>query len=96
LIDILYSSLESSDGLFSVDNATDYEVVGYYVEILSIALSNIDGYAAEEPRGPSVEMNTGSRSPKKGDKAKPLELIKVSIEKINNKIGESMPCFPSV
>jgi hypothetical protein len=96
LIDILYSSLEASDGLFSVDNATDYEALGYYVEILSIALSNIDGYVAEEPGTPSIEMNMGSHSPKKGDKVKPLELIKVSIEKINNKIGESMHWFPYV
>ena len=95
MLDILSSSLELSDGLFSVDNATDYEAVGHYVEILGIALSNIEGYVAEEPRTPSVEMNT-NRSPKKGDKDKPLELIKIAIEKIHNKIGESLPWFPSV
>ena len=95
-MEILSSSLESSDGLFSVDNATDYEDIGYNVDILSIALSDIDGYVAEESKTPSVDIDVGSRSPMRGSKGKPLEAIKGFVDKINYTIGEfTCPFFVS-
>ena len=84
---ILSSSLESSSGLFSVDKATDYEDIGYNVDILSVALSDIEGYVAEESRTSPDDIDIGSRSPMKGSKGKPLEVIKVYVDKINNNIG---------
>jgi len=92
LIDVLSLSLES-EGLFSIHNATDYEDVGNYVDILSVALSDIESYVAQEREirqtGVAASQDASGSSPRKGEKEKPLILIQRYLDRIYSKIGGS-------
>jgi hypothetical protein len=89
----LLSPVPGSGGLFDIltnADTVDYEDLGYQVEILSIALSGIDSYVAEERR---VE-STASRevnSPRKFGKEKlpsHLDMARNAIDVIHGKIGK--------
>jgi hypothetical protein len=88
----LLSLSQGPDGLFSIHKTTDYEDVGYYVDILSVALSDIDGYVVEEQKSPqsndSGSQDSVGQSPKKEDKEKPLQVIQRHLNRIYAQIGE--------
>ena len=88
---LLLSPTASSDELFDVTNATaDFEDLGHYFAILSVAIANIEPYVHEESslsqsisRQPSIDD-----SPRKGQKPLvPLELLLQVLEVAQGRIG---------
>jgi hypothetical protein len=94
------SPVAGSHGLFdfqSNSSTTNYEDLRYYVDILGIALSDIDAYVAEERLNPhslsdmALEL-PGSASPRKSAD-KPLtmlEMVKNLLDIIHGKIGKCL------
>ena len=72
--------------------------LGYYVELLAIALTDIEGYVREESSSPHLQtLNAPGQmtpsSPKKGPPEKPmteLETLKTLLDKLHGKIGTSL------
>jgi hypothetical protein len=96
----LLSPVPGSHGLFdfqSNSSTTDYEDLSYYVDILSIALSDIDAYVAEERLNPHSLSDMAldprrSVSPRKSTD-KPLtmlEMVKNLLDVIHGKIGKCL------
>jgi len=84
-----------SGGLFDQTNADtiDYEDLGFQVEILSVALSGIDDYIAEERRVEAASPREASvlDSSRKLGKEKPptdLDIVRNAIDVIHGKIGK--------
>jgi len=85
-----------SGGLFDIltnADTVDYEDLGYLVEILSIALSGIDSYVAEERRVESTasrEANIPDSPRKLGREKLPshLDMVRDAIDVIHGKIGK--------
>ena len=92
----LLSPAPGSGGLFDIQtnaDTVDYEDLGYQVEVLSVALSGINGYVAEERRvdaGASREANIPDSPRKLGKDNHPthLDMIRTAIEVIHGKIGK--------
>lgn len=96
----LLSPIPGSGDMFDIQtnaDMVDYEDLGYQVGILSVALSTIDRYVAEERRTgvpPAAESNI-LNSPKKLSTEKPpteLEKVRYAMDMIHGKIGESDGC----
>jgi hypothetical protein len=73
------------DGPFTIHGTTDYEDLGHYTDLLGIALSDVDGYVAEEGKAPLDE----SQNKKNGKGKQPLELIQYHLDRIHSEIGKS-------
>jgi hypothetical protein len=81
--------LSSSDqsGIFDLHDETDYVDLGFYVYILSVALSNVKGWALEERK------HIGHHSPNKlgsgEDKPKtPLQVLCQALESLHSGISK--------
>lgn len=73
--------------------ATDYVDMGFYVQILAVALSNVMGYVAKERKPPRPRPST-SGSPDNVDKSQPetmLELIVKAILALHSRICKPNP-----
>jgi hypothetical protein len=70
----LYDLLSPSVGPFAIHESTDYEHMCSYVDILAVALSDIDDYVAQERREPP---------------ANPLDIIRAAIDAVHARIGLS-------
>jgi hypothetical protein len=79
LIDLLSSD---SEGPFAINSSTDYEDVGYYIELLSVVLSDVDSYVDDEHKAPQVDTGL-----KKIGKEKPLQIVLHHLGLIHSKIG---------
>ena len=92
----LLSPAPGSGSVFDIQtnaDTIDYEDLGYEVEILGVALSGIDDYAAEEHRvETTAPREDSSESPRRLGKEKPptqLDMIRTAIDVIHGKIGKS-------
>lgn len=94
----LLSPVPGSGGSFDIQinvDTFDYEDLCYHIDILSIALSGIDGYVAQErllEAGATREDNIHD-SPRKFGKEKPqtqLDMIRAAIDMMHGKIGKLM------
>lgn len=91
----LLSPAPGSGSLFDIytnADTIDYEDLGYQVEILSIALSGINGYGDEERRVEAAAPREKNilDSPGKLGKEKPftrLDMVRTAIDVIHGKIG---------
>lgn len=79
----------TSLGIFELHEETDYVDMGYHIQLLAAALSDVDGYIALERIGgyrvPVSPSKSGSDFPES-----PLQLVKVAIEALHDKIGGSI------
>lgn len=79
--------------IFEIHGKTDYEDIGFYVDVLSVALSDIDSYVLEERRMsalearvvPEVQPSPGNPTPEKAETS--LELVRRVIESLHSRIG---------
>ena len=84
--------LDDTPGIFELHDKADYVDMGFYVEILSMAISNVDGYVVEEhkslhPRA-AFPKPPGSPSKQAAEKAEtPLQLVRTAVENLHSKIG---------
>lgn len=85
--------LTSSDqsGIFDLHDETDYVDLGFYVYILSVALSNVKGWALEERKELRLKP-LGRHSPKLGsgeDKPKTqLQVLCQALESLHSGISK--------
>jgi hypothetical protein len=90
--------VSGSGGYFDIQtdaDSIDYEDLGYQIDILSVALSGIDGYVAEERLLEVTAMREDNvhDSPRKFGKEKPptqLDMVRAAIDLIHGKIGKLM------
>jgi hypothetical protein len=94
LADVL-DQLESSSpsrskppGIFTLHEGTDYIDLGFYVTILGVAVSNLNGYVSQERQ--KAKSDSMFESPGKiGDKPKTeLQLLHSALETLHSKICE--------
>lgn len=82
-------SAQGSGGSFDIQtnaDAIDYDDLGYKIDILSVALSGIDGYVAEERLIEAIATREGKYSKEKPPTQ--LELVRAAIDEIHGKIGK--------
>ncbi|KAK0212746.1 hypothetical protein DFS33DRAFT_62064 [Desarmillaria ectypa] len=83
LTDIIDTILTSD--VFNVCDETDYVDMGFWTEILAVALSNIDGYVAQEMKNPPP-----IGSPSKSDKPYTiLQRVRRAIEGVHSQIEDT-------
>ncbi|TFK54414.1 hypothetical protein OE88DRAFT_1655060 [Heliocybe sulcata] len=92
---VLLSPPIGSGALFDMSNPdVDYDELGQYVELLSVMLSDVEAYVAEERRSPvlyeDVTASPGS-SPRKGGEKPPtvLETVKDLVYSVHGKIVDT-------
>jgi hypothetical protein len=81
---------DDTSGIFEIHEKADYVDMAFYVEILSVAISNVDGYVAEErkniyPRGTYVKPGSPSKQAEKAEA--PLQLVRTAVENLHSQIG---------
>jgi len=82
----------SPPGKFAIHEATDYDDLGFYINILSVAVSNLKEYAAEEREQSKGRAKAASleSSAKSGDKPKTdLQLLHTVLETLHSNICKS-------
>lgn len=89
------SPIPGSGGIFDVQtnpDTIDYEDLGYHVEILSVALSDIAGYVAEERRTEKAAPHDSSMigSPRASGMTPQIDLVRNTIDVVHGMIGK--PC----
>lgn len=91
----LVSPKPGSGGPFDIQanaDTIDYEDLSYRVEILSVALSGLDDYIAEERRraeSVSAQPTIFQNATKSKEKPTELELVRKAIDVLYGKIGKS-------
>lgn len=91
----ILSPAPGSGDLFDIHTRAelvDYEDLGYYIDIISVALSRIHQYVTEERRGAAATHVNGSvlGSPSKpAGKLTEIERIEIAAMEIHGKIGVS-------
>ncbi|KAJ7703109.1 hypothetical protein B0H17DRAFT_1127442 [Mycena rosella] len=77
-------------GVFDLHNDTDYTDLGFYVRVLAVAISNVQGYVLEEARAPAAPPTPGS--PGKPSTEKPdtlLMTVRNAIENLHSRIVDT-------
>ncbi|KAG7440007.1 uncharacterized protein BT62DRAFT_938438 [Guyanagaster necrorhizus] len=71
--------------IFNICDETDYVDLGFWTELLAVALSNIEGYVAQEMKHPPP-----IGSPSKSDKTHTvLQLVRQAIEDVHSRIDDT-------
>ncbi|KAJ7497381.1 hypothetical protein FB451DRAFT_1211251 [Mycena latifolia] len=73
--------------VFDLDNDTDYTDLAFYVRVLAVAISNVEGYVLEGARPPAASLPHGS--PGKASTDKPdvlLTVVRNAIENLHSRI----------
>ncbi|KAK0461171.1 uncharacterized protein EV420DRAFT_1530696 [Desarmillaria tabescens] len=74
-----------TSGVFNICDETDYVDMGFWTELLAVALSNIDGYVAQEMKNPPP-----IGSPSKSDKSYTgLQGVRLAIEGVHSQIDDT-------
>lgn len=92
----LLSPVPGSGSHFDIQtnvDSIDYEDLGYQVDILSVALSGIDSYVADEHSSGAAATREDNvqQSPRNFGKEKPptlLDMVRTAIDVIHGKIGK--------
>ncbi|KAI0305501.1 hypothetical protein B0F90DRAFT_1067293 [Multifurca ochricompacta] len=86
---LLITVLSDVDGLFSIADSTDYDALTSRITVLSVALSGIEDYVAEESMWKKiVQAPVPEGSPRKKG-LPPLELIKARLDVMHGKIFDT-------
>jgi hypothetical protein len=88
LIGRSYDGVEPIPGKLEVHQNTDYVDMGFYVQILAVALSNVMAYVARERKAPRPRSST-SDSPDKAQPDTMLELIVKAMRALHTRICQS-------
>jgi hypothetical protein len=91
----LYDILSSSPK-FNINEQTDYEDLGSRVDIVAIALTDIDGYVELEKRDKMFAQASVDVSPSKAvmKVMRPLDQVQQALDIIHNKIGRPFESCP--
>lgn len=80
--------------MFELHEKTDYVDMGFYAQILAVAISNVDGYVEEdratsqEVASVSLTMTPGSPGKQSVDKPDtPLQLVRSAVLNLHSRIG---------
>lgn len=93
----MLSGIDGPRRMFEVDGNTDYEDLGFYVDLLAVALTNVNGYVAEERRLARLEKSAAAAqripadSPGRLKADKPpttLEAIRAALDSLHGDIGK--------
>jgi hypothetical protein len=85
----LIAVLSDPDGPFSIRDSTDYDALTSRIAVLSVAMSGIDSYVAEESMRKTAQAAILEGSPRKKEST-PLELFRGRMEAMHGKIGTSV------
>jgi len=83
----LVTVLSNPDGPFGITDSTNYDALTSRIGVLSVALSGIESYVAEEEASRKL-ANVPDGSPRKKETV-PLELIRVRLDAIHGKIFDT-------
>lgn len=88
------SDKKQTRGMFELHEKTDYVDMGFYAQILAVAISNVDGYVEEdratsqEVASVSLTMTPGSPGKQSVDKPDtPLQLVRSAVLNLHSRIG---------
>ena len=94
LLDVVSSTGKSS--VFKVKDDADYIVMGYRVQILAIAVTDIDAYVREERKANMGQKDVLGSPLKAGEKVQtPVELLRSALEKLHSRIGKFFLYIPN-
>ena len=86
----LIALLSHPDGPFSIRDSTDYDALTSRIAVLSVALSGIESYIAEESMlRKTAQAAIPEGSPRKKEPV-PLELVKARLDAMHGKICTSV------
>ncbi|THH16586.1 hypothetical protein EW146_g4089 [Bondarzewia mesenterica] len=89
-LDALIDVLSETHGPFEATDTTDYEELSSRVDVLSVALTDIDGYVAQEGDVRRVvQVVEPEDSPRKGRERMPLELVKNRLDVLHGRIVDT-------
>ena len=85
------STAPAAPGNFELHENTDYVDMGFYVQILSVALSNVTAYVAKERKVPRPRSSTSpaSAGPETQQPETMLELVVAAIQGLHSRICRS-------
>jgi hypothetical protein len=92
----LIGVLSNSDDSFSITDSTDYDALTSRIAVLSVALSGIESYVAEEiVMRKMTHAAVTEESPRKKESSA-LELVKIRLDAMHGKICTCLPSLTTV
>jgi hypothetical protein len=92
----LIGALSDSDGIFNITDSTDYDTLTSCIAVLSVALSGIESYVAEEIVLRKLAHAAGTEGSPRKKEPLPLELVKTELDLMHGKIGTCPPSLYTI